>query len=111
MEPQLPYTIKRAAIAAASNGDNELVAAVTGKKLRLLALELTAAEAVNGKLQSDAGAGAVDLTGLHYFGATGPAWSLPYNAAGWCETASGKKLNLSLSAAKAVGGALVYAEV
>jgi hypothetical protein len=33
---------------------------------------------------------------------------LPYNPAGWCETAASALLNLELSAATAVGGVLGY---
>lgn len=107
MAPTLPYTIKRAVISAAANGDNALVAAVSGKQIRVLALEVSASGAVNGKLQSDS----TDITGLHYFAAAGDVWCLPYNVAGWCETVVSKKLDLNLSGAVAVGGVLVYAEV
>lgn len=107
MAPTLPYTIKRAVISESGAGDNALVAAVTGKKIRVLALEMSASGAVNGKLQSDS----TDITGLHYFGAAGDVWCLPYNVAGWCETVAGEKLDLNLSGAVAVGGVLVYAEV
>lgn len=107
MEPQLPYTIKRAAIVASSSGDNVLVAAVSGAKIRVLAMEISASGAVNGKLQSNT----TDLTGLHYFAAAGDVWLLPYIPGGWCETVAGEKLDLNLSGAVAVGGSLIYAEV
>jgi hypothetical protein len=112
MEPQFGYdTIKRAAVSAAANGDNVIVAAVTGKKLRVLALDVSAAAAVNGKLMTDVGVGAVALTGLHYFAAAGDPWGMNTLGYGWCETDAGEALNLWLSGAFAVGGVVIYAEV
>ncbi len=112
MEPQFAYdTIKRAAVSASSSGDNIIVAAVTGKKLRVLALDVSAAGAVNGKLRSDVGAGGSDITGLHYFAAAGAMWQMDTLGYGWCETDAGEALNLNLSDAVAVAGVVVYAEV
>lgn len=111
MEPQFPYILKRVAVSASSSGDNTVVAAVTGKKIRVLALDISAAGAVDAKLRSDVGGSAVDMTGLHYFAAAGAGWQMNTLGYGWCETARGKALNLNLSGAVAVGGVLVYAEV
>lgn len=111
MEPQFAYTIKRVAVSAALSGDNTIVAAVAGKKIRVLALDVSAAGAVNAKLRSDVGAGGVDITGLHYFAAAGAGWQMDTLGYGWCETDAGEALNLNLSGAVAVGGVLVYAEV
>lgn len=101
-------TPKFAAIAAASSGNNTLVAAVTSKKIRVLAIAFMANGTVNGKFQS--GAGGTDLSGLFYMVANTGA-VLPFNPAGWYETASGVLLNLNLSGAIAVGGCLTYIEV
>ncbi len=101
-------TPKFAAISASSSGNNTAVAAVDGKKIRVLALQLTANGSVNAKWQS--GAGGTDLTGLAYLVANG-GLVLPFNPVGWFETASGALLNLNLSGAVAVGGSLVYVEV
>jgi hypothetical protein len=84
------------------------VAAVTGKKIRVLAMALVANGAVNAKLQS--GAGGTDITGLFYLAANG-GFVLPYNKVGWCETVASALLNLNLSGAVAVGGCLMYVEV
>jgi len=112
MEPQFGYdTIKRVAVSAALNGDNAIVAAVVGKKLRVLALDVSAAGAVNAKLRSDVGAGGSDITGLHYFAAAGGMWQMDTLGYGWCETDAGEALNLNLSGAVAVAGVVVYAEV
>lgn len=99
-------TPKFAVIAASSSGDNVLVSAVTGKKIRVLALAMMSNGTVNGKFQS----GATDISGLFYMVANTGA-VLPYNPAGWCETAVTTNLELNLSAAIAVGGLLTYIEV
>lgn len=101
-------TPKFATIAASASGNNTLVAAVTSKKIRVLAAVFMSNGAVNAKFQS--GAGGTDLTGLFYMVAnTGAA--LPFNPAGWFETASNTLLNLNLSGAVAVGGCITYIEV
>lgn len=102
-------TPKFAAIAASSSGNNTIVAAVTSKKIRVLAYNLIGNGAVNAKFQT--GAGGTDLTGLKYIAAAGGGICAPFNPVGWFETASGALLNLSLSGAVAVGGELVYVEV
>ena len=65
----MSISVKFAKIAASSNGNNTLVTAVTGTKIRVLAYNLSAAGAVNAKFQS--AAGGTDLTGLKYFAAAG----------------------------------------
>lgn len=101
-------TPKFAVIDAAAAGDNTLVAAVAGKKIRVLALFVVAAGTVNVRLES--GASGTALTGqMNLIANTG--FVLPYNPAGWCETGSAALLNLELSAAVSVDGALVYIEV
>ena len=101
-------TPKFAAIDAATSGDNTLVAAVASKKIRVLALFLVAAGTVNVRLES--GAGGTALTGqMNLVANTG--FVLPFNPAGWFETAVNTLLNLELSAAISVDGALTYVEV
>jgi hypothetical protein len=101
-------TPKFAKIAAASSGDNTLVAAVTSKKIRVLSYNFIANGTVNAKFQS--GASGTDLTGLKYC-VVNSGLVAPFNPLGWFESASGVLLNLNLSAAIAVGGELVYVEV
>jgi hypothetical protein len=103
-----PLTVKFAAIAASSSGNNTLVAAVTSKKIRVVSVVFVANGSVNGKFQT--GAGGTDLTGLFYMVANSGA-ALPFNPAGWFETGSGALLNLNLSGAVAVGGCISYIEV
>lgn len=101
-------TPKYAFIEAATNGDNTLVALVSGKKIRVLALMLIAAGTVTARLQS--GAAGAYLTGSEPLTA-GAGWVMPFSPVGWCETASGALLNLELNAAVNCGGCLVYVEV
>jgi hypothetical protein len=97
--------IQRAAFTASSNGDNEIVAAVAGKKTIVFSYTLMANGTVNAKFRSDT----TDISGLKYFIAnTGIACT--DNAKGWFETQAGHALNLNLSGAVAVAGELVYAQ-
>lgn len=101
-------TPKFAVIDGATSGDNTLVAAVTAKKVRVLALFLVAAGTVNVRFES--GAGGTALTGqMNLIANTG--FSLPYNPVGWFETASNTLLNMELSAAVSCDGCLTYIEV
>lgn len=100
---------KYAKIAASSSGNNALVAAVEGKKIRVIAYLIIAAGAVNAKFQSDGATTPVDLTGLHYL-TTNTGACAPFNPVGWFQSEDGKSLDLNLSAGTAVGGQLVYVE-
>ena len=102
-------TPKFAVIDAATSGDNTLVAAVTGKKLRVLSLFLVSAGAVNVRFES--GASGTALTGQMNLSGAGEGFALPFNPVGWFETASAALLNAELSAAISVDGALTYVEV
>lgn len=100
--------VKRAAVAASTSGDNTLVAAVAGKAIRVVQIVLVAAGAVSARLESDAGG--VALTGSMPLPETG-GFVLPFSEAGWVQTGEGELLNLELSGAVAVAGALSYVEV
>jgi hypothetical protein len=104
----VPVTPKFGTIAASTSGNNTILAAVTGKKIRVLSLWLISNGTVNVKFQS--AAGGTDLSGLAYLVAN-TGMVLPFNPAGWMETASAALLNLNLSAAIAVGGGFTYIEV
>lgn len=103
--------VKSAAVAESSSGVNAVIAAVTGKKIRVLAAHLSASGAVNAKWITDTAGTPADLSGLAYFAAAGAAYVLPYNPDGWFEGAAGKDLGLNLSGAVAVGGVITYMEV
>jgi hypothetical protein len=105
-------TPKFAAVSVNSSGDNTLVAAVTSKKIRVLAIILIPAAATNIYLTSGAGgtaifAGSTNKANL----AANSGFVLGFNPVGWFETASGVALVLNLSAGNAVGGTVVYVEV
>lgn len=103
-------TPKFAKIASSSSGNNALVSAVVSKKIRVLGYNLVSNGIVNAKFQSDGAGTPVDLTGLKYLIAN-TGISVGYSPIGWFESATGKSLDLNLSAAIAVGGELIYVEV
>jgi hypothetical protein len=100
--------VKFAKIDAASSGNNTLVAAVTGKKIRVLNYVLIAGGTVTATFQS--GAGGTALTGAMPFVANGGV-APGLDETGHFETAAGSLLNLSLNGAVQVSGHLKYQEV
>lgn len=100
--------VKRAVISGATSGDNALVAAVTGKKIRVISLFLIAAGAVTVRFES--GAGGTALTGVMSVAANG-GMVLNTNYDGWFQTAEGVLLNMELGGAVQVSGALTYQEI
>lgn len=83
--------------------DNELVAAVVGKKIRVLSYSLNAAGGANTvtwKSASTALSGAMDIGDNVYVAAEANR--------GLFETAAGEALNLTLSAATLVAGHISY---
>ncbi len=104
-----PLQVKYAVIDAATSGDNTIVAAVTGKKIRVLSGYWT----MTGTLVTirwESGAGGTALTGQATMLA-GHTTVLPYNPHGWFETAASTLLNLELGGAQSVDGAITYCEV
>jgi len=100
---------KFAAVAAASSGNNTLVAAVTGKRIRVLAGSLTmTGTAVTIRFESAADGTA--LTGL-MTPLQGTTIQLPFCVVGHFQTVSGELLNLELGGAQAVAGWIVYVEI
>jgi len=93
------------AISHNTNGDNELVAAVAGKKIRVLSCMMIASGIVSARFESSAGGTA--LTGRMPLIANS-GFTANYNSAGWFETAAGQALNLELTDAIAVNGVLNY---
>lgn len=109
VDQHVTQIVKRAVIAAAGSGDNSAVAAVAGKKIRVLSGVLTmTGTAVTIRFES--GASGSPLTG-QMTPAQGQSIVLPHNPYGWFETAIGESLNLELGGAQAVAGVLVYIEV
>jgi len=101
-------TPKFAAIAASSSGDNTLVAAVSGKKIRVLSYTLVAAGAVTCRFED--GAGGTAKSGVMSFGANGGV-SVPFSPLGHFETTANTLLNLELGGAVSVAGHVCYVEV
>lgn len=104
--------VKYAAIGAAGAGDNTLVTAVSGKKIRVLSICLIAASGVSIYFTSGAG-------GMVIFGgstnkialAANGGFVLPEAPDGWMETAIGAALIVNLSGAIAIAGGLLYQEL
>ena len=100
-----PSEVVRVALAPASSGANTLVAAVAGRKIRVLAYSINGASAVNAKFQSSTTS---DLTKLHYMANSQGPYVFPYNPHGWFETVAGELLNLDLSGAVVTSVLLTY---
>jgi hypothetical protein len=97
---------KRAVIDNAVSGNNTLVAAVTGKRIRVLSLvAVMTGTAVTIRFESAADGTA--LTGQMQPSAGG-GFVLPFNPVGWFETAASELLNMELSGAQSVDGVLQY---
>lgn len=100
-------TPKFAVISESSSGNNEVVAAVSGKKIRVLQWIVSASAAVNFKWRT----ASTDITGLFYASAAGAGAGGAFCPVGHFETADDEALNLNLSGAVAVGGSVVYVEI
>jgi len=101
-------TPKFAAINVAASGDNTIVSAVSGKKIRVLSYSLVCGAAVNARWED--GAGGTALSGIMEFAANSGI-SVPYSPVGHFETTANTILNLELSGAVSVDGHLVYVEI
>lgn len=95
--------VQRVGVTATALGATALVAAKAGKKIRVLGVVAVATLANSIKLQS----ASTDITALFPLGANG-GFTLPYCDHGWCETAEGEALNISMSVATSTGVQLVY---
>lgn len=99
-------TPANAKIALSATGT--VVALVSSKKIRVLALAVIANAAVNVNLQSHTTT--ATATGLFYLAANG-GFVLPFNPVGWFDTVAGEALDIALSGSIAVGGTLTYVAV
>ena len=99
--------VKRAAITSAA-GAFDVVAAVTGKRIRVLSFKLcTTTTAVAITWRSNA---STALTGAMTVIANTP-WGAEWHPAGHFETASGEKLDILQSGTSQISGWLTYQEV
>lgn len=98
--------IMRAVIDNAVSGNNTLVAAVTGMKIRVYDVILIAAGDMTVRFQS--GASGTALTGQMTC-STSSGFAPGFNPFGHFETVAGSLLNLELSTGTSVDGWLMYA--
>lgn len=93
-------------VSPASSGANTVLAAVTGRKIRILSLSLSAASAVNVKFQS--ASGGTDITKLFYLTSGDLNVVLPHNPFGWFQTVAGELLCADLSGGVSVAMQITY---
>jgi len=101
-------TCYRAAIRCHTSGNNTIVAAVSGKKIKVISVLLVAAGAVTARFES--GANGTALTGQMSLAVDDNGFVLPPAPPGyhWFETVAGALLNLELGGAVYVDGCIVY---
>ncbi len=106
--------IKSTPISVASNGDNQAIAGVAGKLIRVLSFVLVSSGAVNATFKSKPSSGSqTNLTGAMPLAAntvvpSPPAVWTPGGLQGQFECNPGEDLNLNLSGAVGVYGWLTY---
>ena len=101
--------IKYAIIDAAGAGDNTLIAAVSGKKIRVLSYVLVNGHTAAQTIRFESGASGTALSGQMILAANGVI-EAGFNEGGWFETAAGALLNLELAGATTVDGHISYIE-
>lgn len=87
----------------AGTGDNAIVAAVSGGRIRVLAVTVITTLANNVKFRS----ATTDISATFPLGANG-GFVLPYNEHGWFQTAIGQALNLNMTVATATAVQVQY---
>lgn len=98
-------TLKTVKIDHAANGVNEIVAAVTGKKIKVYSVVLV----VTGAVTCEWSSAANKLSGCMSFAANGDGYAAAVNPPAFLmETVAGEALNLYLGAAVAVDGMIAY---
>ena len=116
MDLTAKFEVKSATITEPTNGTVEIVAAVTGKSIRIIALHVASVVSGAWYLQDDAdtpielvGGAATDI--LHSTDGTagGYSFTLPYNPVGWAQTTKSKALDCVLTGD--IAGCITYAEV
>jgi hypothetical protein len=98
-------TVQYAPINATTSGSTQVVGAVSGKRIRVIAFAVIANATVNIKFQS----GSTDITGTMRL-VEGGGIAHAYDG-GLFQTAVGQALNINLSTNATVGGYVVYREV
>ncbi len=98
------YPAKQAVISEVTIANNEIVAAVPGKSIRVVSLMYTVADAVNLQWKS----ATTGITGLMEFAASGGLTHASQDGIFW--TTKGQALNLDQDAAIQVSGVITYIE-
>lgn len=101
--PPRTTAVRRVAVTTAASGATALVAAEEGRRIRVLAIVAISTLANSINLES----GTTDITGIFPLAANG-GLVLPYTEQGWCETAEGEALNITMSVATSTGIQLIY---
>lgn len=103
---------KYAAIGTATSGNNTLKTAVTGKRIRVLALLLMAGVDSNIYFTTAAGGPVIFGHGTHKLPVPAKGgFVLPYNPEGWFQTAAGELLNMNADTTGPFSGGMTYCEV
>lgn len=99
--------VKRVTYSKATAAAADVIAAVTGKKIRVVAMHIQSAAAETVLLRTGTSA---DVTGVMSL-ATGVPLVLPLNPAGWFETVAGEALRATHGSTNQVSGSICYVEV
>jgi hypothetical protein len=102
VDPARGFDVSFASVSVAASGANPVIAAVTGKKIRVLSYTLVADGAVTAKWRTAASA---DLSGAMSLAANG---SLGSPLVPLMETVAGEALTLTLGGAVGVRGHITY---
>jgi hypothetical protein len=92
-------------VSVSLTGSGDLVAAVTGKRIRVIGLMMVASAAMTFKLQSDS---STDLTGVMTM-TTGVPISWVPRPKGYTQTNVGEKLACVITGVGTIAGTLIYA--
>jgi hypothetical protein len=101
-------TIKRAFLDASASGNTAIVAAVTGKRIRVRSYQIIANGAVVVQFRS----ANTQISPSYYANAAGWQITVPYDQpVGYFQTAVSEALNINLSAAVGVSVQVMYEEI
>ena len=101
--PPKNRTVVSAFVNASALGSTAVIAAVSGRSIRVVSAAIVTTLANGVKFLS----GSTDISATWPLGANGGI-VLPYNDHGWCETVVGEALNINMSVATATGVHIEY---
>lgn len=105
--PLVDGQLVKTAVIDTATSDAELVAAATGKRIRVHSLYLINGHTAAQTVRFESSAGGTALSGQMIFAANG-GLVLPWSDAGWFETVAGQALTIELAGATTVDGGLRY---